>query len=269
MNVKRIISALLAVAGAASFAAAAGAEDAVQTEPTIRFETVEVAESAATVAIDVYIENNPGFVSATIPVTWDDSVLKLVDIQDYHTTVTSGWIGYEEYSEIAGTYYLAWNNDTIHGDNYSKYNFMEDGRLCTMVFELLDTAEADAEYTISANLEDPLANMMNWDMEDYLNQKENDGIYGVTIQFVDGKITIGTSDGYLIGDVNNNGVVDTLDRMNLARYLADWPDYKTIHTEAADIDGDGSVGTFDRMYLSRHLANWPGYEDLSAFRTGN
>lgn len=269
MNMKKIISGMLVLAGAAAFAVTAGADEAAANVPTIRFETVELDEAADTVEIDVCIENNPGFVSATFPVTWDDSVLKLVDIQDYHTTVTSGWIGYEEYSEITDTYYLAWNNDTIHGDNYSEYNFGADGKLCTMVFELLDAAEAETEYTISADLDNPLANMMNWDMEDYLNQREADGIYGVTIQFVDGKITIGVPDEYVLGDINADGVVDTLDRMMLARHLANWPGYETINTEAADIDGDGSVGTFDRMYLSRHLANWPGYEDLAAFGAGN
>ncbi len=268
MNMKKIFSGLLAVAGVAMFAGAAGAEDAAESTK-IRFQTVELTETSETVEIEVYIENNPGFVSATIPVTWDETVLKLMEIQDYHTTVTSGWAGYSEYTKITDTYYLAWNNDTIHGDNYSEYNFTVDGKLCTMVFELLDAAQTETMYAISADLEDPLASMMNWDMEDYLNQKEDDGIYGLTIEFIDGGIMIGAPEEYTLGDVNEDGKVNTLDRMKLARHLANWDGYKTIHTQAADIDGDGSVSTVDRTYLARHLAKWVGYEDLASFRTGN
>ncbi len=270
MNMKKIISGLLVVAGVVASAGIAGADEAIQAVPTIRFGTVELDGAVDTVEIDVYIENNPGFVSATIPVTWDDSVLKLVDIQDYHTTVTDGWMGYSEYSNITDTYYLAWNNDTMHDGSYGKANFTADGKLCTMVFELLDAAQTETMYAISANLEDPLANMMNWDMEDYLNQKENDGIYGVTIEFVDGGIMIGTQE-YVLGDVNGDGELTFKDRVSLERHIANWPGYtlEDINANAADINGDGDITGKDRVILARHFANWPGYEDLASHRAGN
>lgn len=66
------------------------------------------------------------------------------------------------------------------------------------------------------------------------------------------------------GDVNGDGVVDTLDRMVLSRYLANWDEYDeaSINITAADVNGDGVVDTLDRMVLNRYLANWDGYEDL-------
>ena len=66
------------------------------------------------------------------------------------------------------------------------------------------------------------------------------------------------------GDVNDDGVVDTLDRMVLSRYLANWDEYDvdSINMAAADVNGDGVVDTLDRMVLNRYLANWDGYEDL-------
>ena len=66
----------------------------------------------------------------------------------------------------------------------------------------------------------------------------------------------------LYGDVNDDGEVDTLDRMRLARYLAKWPDYDTINDEASDLNGDNEVDTLDRMILARYLAKWPDYEEL-------
>jgi len=67
-----------------------------------------------------------------------------------------------------------------------------------------------------------------------------------------------------VGDVNDDGVVDTLDRMVLSRYLANWDEYDvdSINMAAADVNGDGVVDTLDRMVLNRYLANWDGYEDL-------
>jgi len=264
---KRIISGLLAAAGIAAFAVSTGADEAVMSEnPSIRFETVALDVTTDTVSVGVYIENNPGFVSATIPVMWNDEVLKLTDIQDYHTTVTSGWAGHAEYSEITDTYYLAWNNDTLHNGSYGEQNFTADGKLCTMVFELLDTAQTDVLYTISANLDDPLANMMNWNMEDFLNQKEDDDIYGITVEFIEGGIKIEPQTEEVLGDINGDGVADTLDRMQLARYLAKWKGYETINTTDADINSDGMVDTLDRMILARYIAHWPGYETLEQHR---
>ena len=68
----------------------------------------------------------------------------------------------------------------------------------------------------------------------------------------------------LPGDVNSDGVVDTLDRMVLNRYLANWEGYTadTINMTAADVNGDNVVDTLDRMTLNRYLANWEGYESL-------
>ena len=65
-----------------------------------------------------------------------------------------------------------------------------------------------------------------------------------------------------VGDANGDGVVDTLDRMVLSRYLANWDEYDVINMAAADVNGDGVVDTLDRMVLNRYLANWDGYEDL-------
>ena len=78
---------------------------------------------------------------------------------------------------------------------------------------------------------------------------------------VDGVVSIVDT---IIGDVNGDGAVNTLDRIALARYLANWEGYSadTIDMTAADVNGDGAVNTLDRIALARHLANWEGYEEL-------
>ena len=69
---------------------------------------------------------------------------------------------------------------------------------------------------------------------------------------------------WLYGDATSDGVVDTLDRMAVSRYLANWEDYSEsfINLVVADVNGDGVVDTLDRMILNRYLANWDGYESL-------
>ena len=68
-----------------------------------------------------------------------------------------------------------------------------------------------------------------------------------------------------IGDVNGDGSVDTLDRLTLSRYLANWDGYTIddINAIGVDVNCDGSIDTLDRLILSRHLANWAGYEDIA------
>lgn len=68
----------------------------------------------------------------------------------------------------------------------------------------------------------------------------------------------------VIGDVNGDGAVDTLDRTMLSRYLANWEGYTLdqINADGADLNCDGSIDTLDRSILSRYLANWDGYETL-------
>ncbi len=68
----------------------------------------------------------------------------------------------------------------------------------------------------------------------------------------------------LFGDVNDDGKVNTKDRILLTRYLAGWEGYdaEDVNLLAADVNQDGAVNTKDRIILTRYLANWTGYEEL-------
>ena len=66
--------------------------------------------------------------------------------------------------------------------------------------------------------------------------------------------------GIMIGDLNDDGVVNAKDRALLNRYVAKWEGYTTLENpDAADINGDGSINAKDRVLLNRYVAKWDGY----------
>ncbi|MBE7001271.1 MAG: hypothetical protein E7421_01035 [Ruminococcaceae bacterium] len=75
-------------------------------------------------------------------------------------------------------------------------------------------------------------------------------------------------DVVLVGDINGDGSVNSLDSLVLAKHLADWADYSDIDLLAADVNGDGKVTNIDYVILERHIAGWEGYETLPAANAG-
>ena len=89
----------------------------------------------------------------------------------------------------------------------------------------------------------------------YLSTNAETGITGYT------KIaTIEYKPAYKIGDLNEDGVIDSTDRIILSRYVAEWPDIE-FNLLAGDIDlSGGNPDSTDRIILSRYVAEWDGYE---------
>lgn len=190
-----------------------------------------------TVTVDIAIKNNPGIASAMLTLDFDTSALTLVDVTD------AGNLGIQCHKpELTSPYTLAWMNDTATED------FTFNGTIVTLTFEIAEDAEV-GDYTID----------LSYDYDNY--DIWNVNVEKVKFAAVDGVITVIDT---IIGDINGDGAVNTLDRMNLARYLANWEGYtaETIDLVAADVNGDGVINTLDRMALARHLANWSGYETL-------
>ena len=59
----------------------------------------------------------------------------------------------------------------------------------------------------------------------------------------------------VIGDIDNNGVVNLKDATRLMKYLADWE--VEVNLAAADTNGDGEVNLKDATHLMKYLADWP------------
>lgn len=66
------------------------------------------------------------------------------------------------------------------------------------------------------------------------------------------------------GDLNDDGLINAMDRVILIRYLVGWEGYEanTFNYAAADLNRDGIVSAMDRVILIRHLVAWEGYETL-------
>ena len=105
---QKILSGILA--GVMAFTVMPMAVGAANKETKITFSDATYAKVGEKIEITVSIENNPGFVSATIPVEWDESKLKL-DYVDKTEQIEGlltddvtpygiekcGWLGYEIY----------------------------------------------------------------------------------------------------------------------------------------------------------------------------
>ncbi len=67
----------------------------------------------------------------------------------------------------------------------------------------------------------------------------------------------------VLGDVNNDGAIDTLDVIIASRALADYVGYGDyVSAENCDLNSDGSVTAIDTVILARHIAAWTGYETI-------
>ena len=75
---------------------------------------------------------------------------------------------------------------------------------------------------------------------------------------------------YDLGDLDDNGVVDTSDAIFLTRYIAEWNSHlKNGNWCAADINDDGIINIVDLTILQRHLAGWKDYEYLEDYENGS
>lgn len=107
--------------------------------------------SGDTVDITVSLENNPGIVSMTLTVDFDENVLTLIEVSD-----TSLMPGQMHTTKKASPYILTWENDT------SKTDYYANGTVVTLSFQISETAKV-GEYSIK--LDHPLDGIYNYDIE--------------------------------------------------------------------------------------------------------
>lgn len=190
------------------------------------------------VSVSISIDENPGIVNMLLHVKYDTSVLKLKSVSD------SGLLGGETHSDAIGAvpYTLCWANDT------RTENITATGTIATLTFEVLEGAELGTSV-----------------IEVYYDYGDAE-IMDLDCNLIGFEITNGAVEvsDVLIGDVNSDGKVNTLDRVLLARYIANWEGYteEDIDLVAADVNCDGKVNTLDRVILARYIANWEGYTEL-------
>lgn len=125
-----VVSFCLFISG---FALSAYAEGA----PTVCVSNVKAA-AGEDVVVSVSVKNNPGIVSMTLKVVYDDSMLTLQGITDRGVLGTAG-----HSDNFTSPYYLCWTNDT------ATQNFKVNGKLAQLTFRVNENSENGTFYPIS------------------------------------------------------------------------------------------------------------------------
>ncbi len=208
----------------------------IETDATVTVES-KSSRAGGTVQVPVTISNNPGVVSMSFTITYDESVLTLIEVKD--TELISGALHSDN---LSSPYQLTWANDTVRED------IIENGTVAVLVFKIADNT-ADGDYSVSVSYD-----YENYDIINY----NGSSVYFNTVE---GVVSIRD---FLYGDVNNDGRVNNLDRQILTRHLAKWTAYPAsmVDMNAADVNNDGNVNNLDRQILTRHLAKWDEYSEL-------
>lgn len=208
----------------------------IETDATLTVESKSCSVGSI-VRIPIVISDNPGIASILLTITYDESALTLIEIED--TKIISGG---NHSSTLKSPYQLSWMNQTM------KENITENGIIAILVFEIDKDADV-GDYDIK----------LSYDFEDYdIVDADMEAVFFHT---VDATITVLDS---MFGDVNRDGRVNLLDSTILARYVAKWPEYTadSIDLQAADVNNDGRVNLLDSTILARHVAKWPDYSEL-------
>lgn len=204
-----------------------------ETEPAILKAEPVSTTAGGTVTVVLSLENNPGLVSLSLNLEYDDTLMKLVEVEDLELLSCA-----VHAEEIKMPYQLNWVNDTL------EENITASGELVKLTFEIAQTAP---------NGEIPLKIVCDSENGDVYNC----GLDAVELTVEDIAVAVISS---IPGDVNRDGKVDKADAEALATYLT--KKEADIDLSAADVNGDGKVNNLDRAILTRNLAGWKGYEVL-------
>ncbi|MBQ3124068.1 MAG: Ig-like domain-containing protein, partial [Clostridia bacterium] len=204
-------------------------------EPTIYCDSIEETKNGKSFDVNISLRNNPGIASMRLSLTYDASVMTLVNVSDL------GLLGESVHSSdyTAESYTLYWDNGTATS------NFTTDGAIVTLTFTIKSDAKS-GDYPIIVDYD--------FNNDDIVNCE----LIPVKFEIVNGFVTVKS---FVYGDVNDDGKVNPLDSAYLSRYLAKWPGV-TINLDAADTNGDGKVNPLDSAILKRHIAKWPEYANL-------
>jgi len=197
--------------------------DYVVTDATYR---ISNAEGLAGSVVEVYVsmENNSGIVSLRSAVSYDESVLELVGIEDLK--LLNGFTNPP--AELTSPVTLRW------ADALAAKNNTSNGKIVKLTFQIKEDAQPGS-YEISVT---------------HIEARNTEG---QKLSFKEAKANITVLD-YAAGDMDGDGEISDWDEILLSRYLAGWNVEITL--AAADVDGDGEVSDWDAILLSRYLAGW-------------
>lgn len=192
---------------------------------------------------EVKVTEKDGYVS-----TWRSSTIPLTGAPDVSAPTLTASVDADEISageKITLTYKLTGGSGTLNksetAENYVAWKKL-DGTVAaqktlTSVSGTAEfTPEEDGEYICVVVLTDGYSQRVTW---------TSDSIYVGNVR--------------LPGDANNDGLVNALDAMTIAKYSAGWENV-TIDLSNADVTADGDVNALDAMNIAKYSAGWEGVE---------
>ncbi len=184
----------------------------------------EEAKAGEEVMVDIVLEDNPGLAAMKLTVDYDGTALEFVDVV-YN-------------SEFSGNTF-----DPVVDEVNSKFNLnwvqltevtTEDITYATVTFKVLDDA-AEGVYDID----------VTYDSGNVINAQEQEVTFAIDNGFVE-VVDI------LMGDVNEDGVINNKDVFGLLTYLSD--NTYVIEARAGDMDGNGIINNADVMALFMYVS---------------
>lgn len=182
----------------------------------------KTAAAGTEVTVDVTIKNNPGVNGWAFDISYDSTVLELMEC-------TSGVFNDITTSEEQ-------NSNPYHIQWFSLKDDTTNGVLAQLKFKVKANAP-DGEYPIS----------ITYDEDEIGNEKDELVHFGT----VNGSIKITK---HIPGDVNGDGKVNLRDVIRLNQHVAGWK--VTVVENSTDINGDGKVNLRDVIRLNQYVAGW-------------
>ena len=187
----------------------------------------ETVKPGDQVEVTLSISNNPGIISTSVNITYDNTKLRLISVTDGGLMGTGTFFPGKDYTEIP--YTVIWE-DGLADDNYTG-----NGILATFTFEVLEDAEP-GETPITLNY--------------VKNSTLNVDIDEITFALTSGVVEISDRTP---GDASGDGIIDLKDVVMLRRYLTGGWDV-TVDVSNADVNADGVLDLKDVVLLRRYLS---------------
>ncbi len=187
----------------------------------------------STVSVDVVIKDNPGILALTLKLEFDESILTLTGVQQ-GSALGSMVFTPPKGEALKSGCLLPWDAEKVNEED------IRDGVIATLTFEIAENVQTnEAAYIRVACI-----------------SASDDDLQPLTISTVAGQLWVLS---YMLGDANDDGLVDTTDVVYIRRFIAGGYGV-TINELAADVNGDGQVDTTDVVYIRRYIAGGYGVE---------
>ena len=194
-----------------------------------------VAEPGKTITLNFDIHDNPGLLAYAFTVEADPTVFGVVyDEETYEADIVPGTVCTDKGTALLGNYQegvgwqiLWFGTSAAEGD----------GTLCTIQLQIADDVEEGKVYPVTVRYS-PANTISEQDFEEDLT----------------GKVAVSTfGNAGVLGDVNSDGYITTIDVVRIARYLIDDITFTKKQLASADVTGDGHVTASDVIRLARYL----------------